>query len=134
MNGLQSSCSLLSPLTIFLKKNNQKLLFIYSEYTSFSSVVTRWWSQNPAVRTCYPPETHPLQHGGNFYHSLSLEKAVPLPVFEIVLEFLSSQDTICFPLFFSLQYLSCLTTSRSLTDKLAFDVGLQEDSTGCFAF
>lgn len=30
----------------------------------------------------------------------------------------------------SLQYLSCLTTSRSLTDKLAFDVGLQEDSTG----
>lgn len=28
------------------------------------------------------------------------------------------------------QYLSCLTTSRSLTDKLAFDVGLQEDSTG----
>lgn len=31
-----------------------------------------------------------------------------------------------------LQYLSCLTTSRSLTDKLAFDVGLQEDSTGCF--
>lgn len=33
-------------------------------------------------------------------------------------------------LFFTLQYLSCLTTSRSLTDKLAFDVGLQEDSTG----
>lgn len=30
------------------------------------------------------------------------------------------------------QYLSCLTTSRSLTDKLAFDVGLQEDSTGTF--
>ncbi|CAL8363589.1 unnamed protein product [Merluccius merluccius] len=27
-------------------------------------------------------------------------------------------------------YLSCLTTSRSLTDKLAFDVGLQEDSKG----
>ncbi|KAH0631540.1 hypothetical protein JD844_005911 [Phrynosoma platyrhinos] len=27
-------------------------------------------------------------------------------------------------------YLSCLTTSRSLTDKLAFDVGLQEDATG----
>uniref|UniRef100_A0A671NLP0 Ryanodine receptor 1-like n=1 Tax=Sinocyclocheilus anshuiensis TaxID=1608454 RepID=A0A671NLP0_9TELE len=27
-------------------------------------------------------------------------------------------------------YLSCLTTSRSLTDKLAFDVGLREDSTG----
>uniref|UniRef100_A0A8C5PNN5 Ryanodine receptor 1 n=1 Tax=Leptobrachium leishanense TaxID=445787 RepID=A0A8C5PNN5_9ANUR len=27
-------------------------------------------------------------------------------------------------------YLGCLTTSRSLTDKLAFDVGLQEDSTG----
>ncbi|KAL4647687.1 ryanodine receptor 1-like isoform X1 [Arapaima gigas] len=27
-------------------------------------------------------------------------------------------------------YLSCLTSSRSLTDKLAFDVGLQEDSTG----
>ncbi|XP_042194266.1 ryanodine receptor 3 isoform X3 [Callorhinchus milii] len=31
---------------------------------------------------------------------------------------------------FSGMYLSCLTTSRSLTDKLAFDVGLQEDSTG----
>ncbi|XP_041919811.1 ryanodine receptor 1b isoform X8 [Alosa sapidissima] len=30
----------------------------------------------------------------------------------------------------SAMYLSCLTTSRSLTDKLAFDVGLQEDSTG----
>ncbi|KAG7259123.1 hypothetical protein CRUP_027106 [Coryphaenoides rupestris] len=29
-----------------------------------------------------------------------------------------------------IDYLSCLTTSRSLTDKLAFDVGLQEDSTG----
>ncbi|KAF3706490.1 Ryanodine receptor 1 [Channa argus] len=28
------------------------------------------------------------------------------------------------------EYLSCLTTSRSLTDKLAFDVGLQEESTG----
>ncbi|KAM4640861.1 ryanodine receptor 1 [Discoglossus pictus] len=27
-------------------------------------------------------------------------------------------------------YLCCLTTSRSLTDKLAFDVGLQEDATG----
>ncbi|XP_026571145.1 ryanodine receptor 1-like [Pseudonaja textilis] len=26
-------------------------------------------------------------------------------------------------------YLSCLTTSRSLTDKLAFDVGLQEDAS-----
>lgn len=33
-------------------------------------------------------------------------------------------------LFLPSQYLSCLTTSRSLTDKLAFDVGLQEDSTG----
>ncbi|KAM6946397.1 ryanodine receptor 1-like [Aplochiton taeniatus] len=30
----------------------------------------------------------------------------------------------------SSMYLSCLTTSRSLTDKLAFDVGLQEESTG----
>nr|XP_046173098.1 ryanodine receptor 1-like [Oncorhynchus gorbuscha] len=30
----------------------------------------------------------------------------------------------------SSMYLSCLTTSRSLTDKLAFDVGLQENSTG----
>ncbi|XP_046891412.1 ryanodine receptor 1b isoform X3 [Hypomesus transpacificus] len=30
----------------------------------------------------------------------------------------------------SSMYLSCLTTSRSLTDKLAFDVGLQEDSIG----
>ncbi|KAI9548377.1 Ryanodine receptor 1 [Dissostichus eleginoides] len=30
----------------------------------------------------------------------------------------------------SSMYLCCLTTSRSLTDKLAFDVGLQEDSTG----
>ncbi|RXN04322.1 ryanodine receptor 1-like protein [Labeo rohita] len=28
------------------------------------------------------------------------------------------------------EYLSCLTTSRSLTDKLAFDVGLREESTG----
>ncbi|XP_007909260.1 ryanodine receptor 1 isoform X6 [Callorhinchus milii] len=27
-------------------------------------------------------------------------------------------------------YLCCLTTSRSMTDKLAFDVGLQEDATG----
>lgn len=33
----------------------------------------------------------------------------------------------------SLQYLSCLTTSRSMTDKLAFDVGLQEDATGAGA-
>ncbi|XP_041123116.1 ryanodine receptor 3 isoform X8 [Polyodon spathula] len=31
---------------------------------------------------------------------------------------------------FSSMYLTCLTTSRSQTDKLAFDVGLQEDSTG----
>lgn len=28
------------------------------------------------------------------------------------------------------QYLACLKTSRSQTDKLSFDVGLQEDSTG----
>ncbi|XP_063040140.1 ryanodine receptor 3-like [Engraulis encrasicolus] len=31
---------------------------------------------------------------------------------------------------FSAMYLTCLKTSRSLTDKLSFDVGLQEDSTG----
>lgn len=31
---------------------------------------------------------------------------------------------------FVLQYLTCLKTSRSMTDKLSFDVGLQEDSTG----
>ncbi|XP_032882821.1 ryanodine receptor 3 isoform X4 [Amblyraja radiata] len=31
---------------------------------------------------------------------------------------------------YSGMYLSCLTTTRSLTDKLAFDVGLQENSTG----
>ncbi|XP_049339322.1 ryanodine receptor 3 isoform X1 [Astyanax mexicanus] len=31
---------------------------------------------------------------------------------------------------FSGMYLACLKTSRSLTDKLSFDVGLQEDSTG----
>uniref|UniRef100_A0A2I3H0N9 Ryanodine receptor 1 n=1 Tax=Nomascus leucogenys TaxID=61853 RepID=A0A2I3H0N9_NOMLE len=30
----------------------------------------------------------------------------------------------------SRMYMSCLTTSRSMTDKLAFDVGLQEDATG----
>lgn len=41
-----------------------------------------------------------------------------------------SHNTNLFLLLFILQYLSCLTTSRSLTDKLAFDVGLQEDSTG----
>ncbi|KAI7804180.1 putative ryanodine receptor 3-like [Triplophysa rosa] len=31
---------------------------------------------------------------------------------------------------FSGMYLNCLKTSRSMTDKLSFDVGLQEDSTG----
>ncbi|XP_029937802.1 ryanodine receptor 3 [Myripristis murdjan] len=31
---------------------------------------------------------------------------------------------------FSSMYLTCLKTSRSQTDKLSFDVGLQEDSTG----
>ncbi|XP_029456052.1 LOW QUALITY PROTEIN: ryanodine receptor 3 [Rhinatrema bivittatum] len=31
---------------------------------------------------------------------------------------------------FSGMYLTCLTTSRSMTDKLSFDVGLQDDSTG----
>ncbi|XP_061097426.1 ryanodine receptor 3-like isoform X2 [Conger conger] len=31
---------------------------------------------------------------------------------------------------FSAMYLTCLKTSRSLTDKLSFDVGLLEDSTG----
>uniref|UniRef100_A0A4W5N343 Ryanodine receptor 3 n=1 Tax=Hucho hucho TaxID=62062 RepID=A0A4W5N343_9TELE len=31
---------------------------------------------------------------------------------------------------FSAMYLTCLKTSRSQTDKLSFDVGLQEDSTG----
>ncbi|KAG9481022.1 hypothetical protein GDO78_010331 [Eleutherodactylus coqui] len=31
---------------------------------------------------------------------------------------------------FSGMYLTCLTTSRSLTDKLAFDVGLQDTATG----
>ncbi|TSL04189.1 Ryanodine receptor 2 [Bagarius yarrelli] len=33
---------------------------------------------------------------------------------------------------FSVQYLCCLSTSRSSTDKLAFDVGLQEDTTACW--
>lgn len=32
------------------------------------------------------------------------------------------------------QYLTCLTTSRSQTDKLAFDVGLQEHATGKSTF
>nr|XP_031316665.1 ryanodine receptor 2-like [Camelus dromedarius] len=31
---------------------------------------------------------------------------------------------------YSSMYLCCLSTSRSSTDKLAFDVGLQEDTTG----
>ncbi|XP_064817617.1 ryanodine receptor 2-like, partial [Oncorhynchus masou masou] len=31
---------------------------------------------------------------------------------------------------YSGMYLCCLGTSRSSTDKLAFDVGLQEDTTG----
>uniref|UniRef100_A0A6I8P2E1 Ryanodine receptor 2 n=1 Tax=Ornithorhynchus anatinus TaxID=9258 RepID=A0A6I8P2E1_ORNAN len=34
------------------------------------------------------------------------------------------------PVLLSFQYLSCLSTTRSSTDKLAFDVGLQEDTTG----
>lgn len=32
------------------------------------------------------------------------------------------------------QYLTCLTTSRSQTDKLAFDVGLREHATGKSTF
>lgn len=32
--------------------------------------------------------------------------------------------------FLLLQYLCCLSTSQSSTDKLAFDVGLQDDKTG----
>lgn len=32
------------------------------------------------------------------------------------------------------QYLTCLTTSRSQTDKLAFDVGLREHATGKLPF
>ncbi|KAK2505613.1 hypothetical protein MC885_012719 [Smutsia gigantea] len=35
---------------------------------------------------------------------------------------------------FSGMYLTCLTTSRSQTDKLAFDVGLREHATGKPAF
>lgn len=37
---------------------------------------------------------------------------------------------VTYVLCFSLQYLCCLSTARSSTDKLAFDVGLQEDTTG----
>lgn len=33
---------------------------------------------------------------------------------------------------FYVQYLSCLSSSQSSTDKLAFDVGLQEDKTGIY--
>lgn len=36
-----------------------------------------------------------------------------------------TRSCVCCP-----QYLACLKTSRSQTDKLSFDVGLQEDSTG----
>ena len=35
---------------------------------------------------------------------------------------------------FSPQYLSCLSSSESSTDKLAFDVGLQEDEAGIWQF
>lgn len=87
----------------------------------FLPVIPRWRSQNPAVRTCHPPETHTLQHGAHTWNALP-----PVGCLRVML----SCFTNCSPLF--LQYLSCLTTSRSLTDKLAFDVGLQEDSTGSF--
>lgn len=33
-----------------------------------------------------------------------------------------------------LQYLTCLTSSRSQTDKLAFDVGLRENAAGMASY
>lgn len=49
-------------------------------------------------------------------------------VWEPYLSWFISRIYSCFSVF--PQYLTCLKTSRSLTDKLSFDVGLEEDSIG----
>lgn len=81
---------------------------------SFSSpVVPGWRPSHAALRPRHPAETQPLGHGKTLVQIVFRAMERPRP-----------KGNLC-P-----QYLSCLTTSRSLTDKLAFDVGLQEDSTG----
>lgn len=89
------------------------LLIVWLHFSVFS----RRRSSYTAVRACHPSETSPLRNGktGQFHHIYLLPSTLTGHII----------NTILF-----LQYLSCLTTSRSLTDKLAFDVGLQEDSIG----
>lgn len=56
-----------------------------------------------------------------------------VPVLNVTPELCASFDQLFYVVLMSIypfQYLTCLKTSRSQTDKLSFDVGLQEDSTG----
>lgn len=72
-------------------------------------------TQNITVRSRHPPQTL-LQWNGE-ETLISHAK---------ILNFTSSVTQLALVF----QYLTCLKTSRSMTDKLSFDVGLQEDSTG----
>lgn len=81
--------------------------------SSSCPVVPGWRSSHLALRSRHPAEAQPLSHGETALHFNLKSDGRSGP-----------KENLC-P-----QYLSCLTTSRSLTDKLAFDVGLQEDSTG----
>lgn len=112
---------------------NKHILIFCVFLALFFSVFTRWRPQNPAVRTRHPAQAHPLQHGDSF-SPLPSTCILRMKRFCCQLRPSCRRLSTALSLLSSLQYLSCLTTSRSLTDKLAFDVGLQEDSTGTFSF
>lgn len=75
---------------------------------------SRGWTPDPALRSCHSP-TPLLQWNGERQQ------------FDMVYGKKTKHLTL---VYFIQQYLTCLKTSRSLTDKLSFDVGLQEDSIG----
>lgn len=81
-----------------------------------------------------PPRVQSSQGGGHrtllYGHAILLRHNHSAMVRQLVRFILMSDGRSCPKENLCPQYLSCLTTSRSLTDKLAFDVGLQEDSTG----
>lgn len=85
-----------------------------------ATVIPGWGTQDAPVWPCHPAPAHAQRHGE--YISKGSRAGAGGSV---------RQDEAHSPL--QPQYLSCLTTSRSMTDKLAFDVGLQEDATGTAA-
>lgn len=103
------------------------------------------WSSHPPLRSCCTAHTLLQQDGElsqpitvslwrtktfNFGCVNPMRKPVCLimPIIPVIRG--CSRFKWTFLRFLLLQYLCCLSTSQSSTDKLAFDVGLQDDKTG----